>query len=96
MSASPSPLGKYGDIVAAIASAAVITAWLLAHLLPTIVTDTSTLDSAATFVLGVILGQRATTNGAAKIAAAAHMRLDAMGAPAAAAPGATPPPAPGR
>lgn len=78
---SPSPLGKYGDIVAAIASGAVIAAWLLAHLLPSLITDTAVLDSSATFVLGVILGQRATTNGAAKIARAANRRLDAINAP---------------
>lgn len=76
-----SPLGRYGDIVAAIAAGAVIAAWLVAHLLPTLIPDTVVLDNAATFVLGVILGQRATTNGAAKIAQAAHRRLDSIGAP---------------
>jgi hypothetical protein len=45
------------------------------------VADTAWLDTSAGLAIGVILGQRATTNGAAKIAAAAHRRLDAAGAP---------------
>jgi hypothetical protein len=78
---APSPLGKYGDVVAAFASGAVIVAWLVAHMLPGLGADASALDTSAIFVLGVILGQRTTTNGAAKVAQAAHQRLDAIHAP---------------
>lgn len=82
---SASPLGKYGDIAAAIVALAVILAALAAHVFPGAlhVTDTGFLDNAALLVLGVVLGQRSTTNGAAKIAMAAHLRLDAIHAPAA-------------
>ena len=77
-----SPLGKYGELVAALISAAVIAAALLSHVVPGLAgTDTSWIDNAALLVLGVVLGQRATTNGASKIAAAAHRRLDAIHAP---------------
>lgn len=80
-----SPLGRYGDIAAAIVAMAVILAAVAAHLFarPLEVTDTAFLDNAALLVLGVVLGQRSTTNGAAKIAVAAHQRLDAIHAPAA-------------
>ncbi len=78
-----SPLGRYGELVASVLSAAVVIAALAAHLVPSLVTDTAWLDSAALLVIGVVLGQRQTTNGAAKIATAANRRLDAIGAPAA-------------
>lgn len=89
-----SPLGKYSDVTAAIVAAAVVILWAVAHgaLIvaaalgaPAGIVDTSQVDLAATLVLGVVLGQRATTNGAAKIAASANLRLDAIGAPAASA-----------
>lgn len=78
-----SPLGKYGEIVAALISAMVVFAALAAHLFPALAgpSGTAWLDNAALLVLGVVLGQRATTNGAAKIAEAAHKRLDQINAP---------------
>jgi hypothetical protein len=82
-----SPLGRYGEIAAAIISVGIIGAAILVHLIPptllglTTPPETSWLDNAALIALGVVLGQRSTTNGAAKIAAAAHARLDAINAP---------------
>lgn len=78
-----SPLGKYGEVAATIISTAVVIVWLLMHAAIVPAGDTTAIDTAATLVLGVVLGQRATTNGAGKIAEAAHRRLDAIGAPAA-------------
>lgn len=90
-----SPLGKYSDVAATIVGVGVVVVWLaihaaliladaLGHVLP-ITPDTSQVDLAATLVLGVVLGQRAATNGAGQIASAANVRLDAIGAPSAAA-----------
>lgn len=80
-----SPLGKYSDITATIVSILVIAAWLLAHTGVLMPTSTDALDTAATLIIGVVIGQRATTNGAGKIAQAAHTRLDAIHAPSTAA-----------
>lgn len=75
-----SPLGKYSEAAAAITAVAIVMAALAAHLgiLPN--TNTAWLDTTAGVAVGVILGQRQSTNGAGKIAAAAHARLDALGA----------------
>jgi hypothetical protein len=92
---SGSPLGKYSDVAATAVGLAVVFAWVVIHagivlvqaighvLPPTI--DTSQIDLAAFTVLGVVLGQRATTNGASTIAQSANVRLDAIGAPSASA-----------
>lgn len=90
-----SPLGKYSDVAAAVVGIGVVLVWLAIHggiILAQLAghtassaVDTSQVDLAATLVLGVILGQRATTNGAAKVAQSANVRLDAIGAPTAAA-----------
>lgn len=86
-----SPLGRYGELVAAMAAGLVVLAWIVGQLSILGATSTPALDNAAVLVLGVLLGQRATTNGAAKLAAAAHTRLDELGAkPAAAAYGSRP------
>ena len=77
-----SPLGRYSDITAAIVAGLLVLAAVVAHLGLVVVTDTAWLDTSAGLVVGVILGQRATTNGAGKVALAAHARLDAIGAPA--------------
>lgn len=76
-----SPLGRYSDVVAAIVALALIFGAMLQHLLPGFTGDTAWIDNGALLAIGVVLGQRATTNGAAKIAAAAHLRLDAIHAP---------------
>lgn len=80
MNGTPSPLGRYSELVAAAVSIAVVLAWLaaLVGLLPAAEASQRALDAAATFVLGVLLGQRATTNGAGRIAQAAHDRIDRL------------------
>lgn len=86
-----SPLGRYGELAATAIALGLVFAALLAHLFPGLSGgDTSWLDNAALLVLGVVLGQRQTTNGSAKIAEAAHKRLDLIAAPPADG-GATPP-----
>lgn len=78
-----SPLGKYSDIVASITALILVLAAVAVHLsiLPSHPADTSWLDASAGAAIGLILGQRVTTNGAAQKAAAANKRLDAIGAP---------------
>lgn len=77
-----SPLGKFSEPAAVLVALALIAAWLAAQLgLVAVAGDTTALTAAATLAIGIVLGQRATTNGAAKIAAAAHKRLDAINAP---------------
>lgn len=75
----PSPLGKYSEVAAALGACAILLVWLAS--LVGVLTRNDTLDAAAFTVIGVLLGQRQTTNGAAKVAAAAHKRLDAIHAP---------------
>lgn len=76
-----SPLGRYSDIAAAITALALVAIAILAHANVVHAIDTAWLDTAAGIAIGVILGQRQTTNGAALVAQAAHARLDAIGAP---------------
>lgn len=90
-----SPLGRYSDVASTAVAVLVILAWLIIHggiALAVILghpaataPDTTQVDLAATLVLGVVLGQRAATNGAGVQAGAANLRLDAIGAPPAAA-----------
>lgn len=79
-----SPLGPYSSLVASLTSVILVLAAIAAHTGLLQFSDTAWLDTAAGLAIGVILGQNATTNGAAKIAASANLRLDAIGAPAAA------------
>lgn len=74
-----SPLGRYSEVSAFLAAIAVIVAWLAVHtgLLST-AGDTAAIDTAFALVIGVLLGQRQSTNGAGKIAASAHSRLDVL------------------
>lgn len=77
-----SPLGKYSELAALITAIGIAAIWLAVQvglLVPP--ADTTALDIAAGTAIGILLGQRSTTNGAAKIAAAAHLRLDAIHAP---------------
>lgn len=77
-----SPLGKYSDIIASITALMLVAAAIAVHLnFIGNVADTSWLDASAGAAIGLILGQRVTTNGAAKVAAAANTRLDKIGAP---------------
>ncbi len=81
---SPTPLGRYGEAVAAVTALLLVAAALAAHLGLVPAADTTWLDGVSGLAIGVVLGQRATTNGAAKIALAAHKRLDQIAAPPAA------------
>lgn len=81
MTASASPFGKFAEIGAIVAALLVIAAWL-ASIVGVFPKD-ETLTTIALSAIMLLLGQRATTNGAAKIAAAANLRLDAIGAPSA-------------
>lgn len=76
-----SPLGRFSDVAAAVTALALVAAAILAHMGVVAVADTAWLDTSAGLAIGVILGQRATTNGAGRIAQAAHTRLDAIHAP---------------
>lgn len=76
-----SPLGRYSEVSAAIAAVVLVVSAVLAHLGLVHVTDFAWLDASAGIAIGVVLGQRATTNGAGKLALAAHARLDALNAP---------------
>ena len=73
-----SPLGKYSELAAAATSIAIVGAAIVAHLGVVIVADTAWLDTAAGIAIGVVLGQRQSTNGAGKIAEAAHGRIDTL------------------
>jgi hypothetical protein len=88
-----SPLGRYSDLAAALVAVLLVVAAVSVHLAiallnatahPLGVVDTAWLDTSAGLAVGVVLGQRATTNGAARIADAANQRLDKIGAPPAA------------
>lgn len=77
-----SPLGKFSEIAALITAVSLVAAWLAVQLGFVVGNgDSTALTAAASLAIGVVLGQRATTNGAAKIAQAAHQRLDAINAP---------------
>ena len=79
---SPSPLGRFSEIAALITAVALVASWLLVQLGFVVGPgDNTALTAAASLAIGVVLGQRSTTNGAAKVAAAAHKRLDAINAP---------------
>ena len=76
---TPSPLGRYSEAAALVTALAVVATWLVVQvgILPT-PANPGALDAAATFALGLLLGQRSSTNGAGKMAAAAHDRVDLL------------------
>lgn len=77
-----SPLGRYSEAAALVTALSVMAAWLAVQVgLLTVPHNPAALNAAATFALGLLLGQRSTTNGAGKLALAAHARLDALSAP---------------
>ena len=79
------PLGRFSEIAALVTAFAIAGAWLLVQLGLVIVPGpTTALDIAAGTAIGILLGQRQATNGAGKIANAAHNRLDQIHAPPAA------------
>lgn len=81
VSGSASPFGRFADAGALLVALLVVVAWLasIAGLFP----KDDGLTTVAIGAVGLLLGQRSTTNGAAKIGAAANLRLDAIGAPSA-------------
>lgn len=73
-----SPLGKYSEAAAAITAIGIVGAAIAAHTGVVAVADTAWLDTAAGIAIGVVLGQRQSTNGAGKIAQAANSRIDSI------------------
>lgn len=73
-----SPLGRWAEPAAVFTALGIVIVWILS--LVAVVQRSPELDAAATLSIGIILGQRSTTNGAARLALAAHKRLDSIGA----------------
>ena len=83
-----SPLGKYGQLVAAIIATVIILAWIAAELLygvELLARQPAGLKEAALIALGAVFGAAATVNGVKSDIAGAHSRLDRLGAPSASA-----------
>lgn len=81
-----SPLGKYGQLVAAIIATTIILAWIVAEMLhgmDFMSRQPAGLKEAALIALGAVFGAAATVNGVKSDIAGAHSRLDRMGAPSA-------------
>jgi uncharacterized protein (DUF362 family) len=78
------PLGRFAEVGALVTAFAIAGSWLVVQLgVIAAPPDTTALDIAAGTAIGILLGQRQTTNSAGKVAVAAHHRLDAIHAPAA-------------
>ena len=77
---TPTPFGKYSDILTTAIAAFVIIAAVVFHAVG-VVGDTTFLDAAAWISLGAMFGKVSAANGYAAQAKAAHKRLDAIGAP---------------
>jgi hypothetical protein len=86
-----SPLGKYGQLVAAALAVVIVLAWIVAefiHGLRIMATQPAGLKEVALIAVGAVFGAAATVNGvkgdimaADSKAEIAHARLDAAGAP---------------
>ena len=84
MSASvTASLGKYADAATAGVTVFLIVAAVLAHVFAGYLPkeDTTFLDLGAVLALGALFGRTSAANGYAKMALAAHQRLDAINAP---------------
>lgn len=85
------PLGKYGQLVAALLAVLIVSAWITAeflHALDLMPLQPSGLKEVALIAVGAVFGSAATVNGVKQdIVAAdhkaglAHARLDAQGSP---------------
>ena len=73
-----SPLGRYSELAATATAIAIVGSAISAHLGIVPVADTAWLDTAAGIAIGVVLGQRQSTNGAGKIAVNAQGRIDSI------------------
>ena len=83
-----SPLGKYGQLVAAIIATLIIVAWVVAEMLyglDILARQPAGLKESALIALGAVFGAAATVNGVKSDIAGAHSRLDRLGAPSASA-----------
>ena len=81
-----SPLGKYGQLVAAVIATVIIFAWIAAEMLygvELLSRQPAGLKEAALIALGAVFGAAATVNGVKSDIAGAHSRLDRLGAPSA-------------
>lgn len=79
-----SPLGQYAAPVAAIVSLGIIGAWVVAeflHGLSMLTTQPAGLKELALVAAGAIFGSAVAVNGYRAPVAAAHKRLDRIGAP---------------
>lgn len=74
-----SPLGRYSELAALVSAMGILAVWLLIQvgIFPT-AADPGAINAMAALAGGILLGQRSTTNGAAKVAAKAHERLDEL------------------
>lgn len=75
------PLGKYGEGATTLAALFVLGAWVIASMAGVPAAESGSLHDVAILAVGILFGGRAATNGAARIARAAHARLDAINAP---------------
>lgn len=79
MDQTASPLGRFSEVAALVTAISLVAAWLFVQLGIVVGNgDSTALTAAASLAIGVVLGQRATTNGAGKIANAAHIRIDKL------------------
>lgn len=79
-----SPLGRYSAIVAAISAVGIIAAWIVSEFLVGIgafATNPSGLKEVALIAVGAVFGSAVAVNGYKAPLAAAHKRLDLIGAP---------------
>lgn len=79
-----SPLGKYGQAVAAVTAILIIAAWIVAEFmrgLDLFNSQPSGLKEVALIAVGAVFGAAATINGVKAPIDAAHRRLDAINAP---------------
>ncbi len=74
------PLGRYSELVTALATAFLIVTAVLSHALGS-TADLTFVDAAALLALGALYGKQSAANGYARQAIAAHKRLDAINAP---------------
>ena len=73
-------LGKYQEVVTAVLTVFLVVAAVATHAVRPDQPATF-LDAAALLALGATYGKQSAANGYAKMAEAAHVRLDRMGAP---------------
>lgn len=71
------PLGRYGNIVAAILAVVIVVAAIAAHLLR-LMPDTTWLDNAALLALGVVFGTQVVQNGTQTAAKSALAETESL------------------